>query len=322
MLTNPGELYSINSHGLYSWGKKWFRKPIKLNYKQGPQIVVKPENVWEIYPKKVYIGTSGYQYETWRGKGKNTFYPNNLNISKEFDHYSKKFDSVEINHTFYKVPSLKVWNNWYNRAPKDFKYSIKLNRAIANYKNLAEHKKQVNKFITGLDALGNTLGCLLVQYSSRFKNKPANLDKVEKLIKKIRSKKEKLDIGFEFRDKSWFVKDVYELMKRYKCSIVIVNVNNKSGWARWAGNLDLGFNPSLDSYVKTASFIYVRMHGSIGQYVGGYDNKTLVKLTNFLEPLKVKRVYIYFNNTDSFNKNSGLPDAIVDAKKMNKKLIL
>jgi uncharacterized protein YecE (DUF72 family) len=281
--------------------KQMFDKPVRINYKQGPQIVVKPENIWIVTSKSYRIGTSGYQYDSWH----NRFYPKGVD---EFDYYSKRFNSVEINYTFYKIPSLETWKRWYDESPVNFVFSIKLNQYLVNKKDL-HNDKRFNEFMIGLTALKGKMGCLLVQYNSRFKYKPVNLQKVISLIKQIRRKDRTLDVAFEFRDVSWFNDTVYDVMKRYSATIAISHVNRLGGWT----GLEDGFNPSLDKFVKTADYVYVRLHGTAGQYIGRYDTKTIHELTNFLERLKVKRVYLYFNNTDS---SDGMPDAIIDAKKL------
>jgi uncharacterized protein YecE (DUF72 family) len=99
-------------------------------------------------------------------------------------------------------------------------------------------------------------------------------------------------------------------MKQYHSVIAISHVNNKGNWT----GLYTGFNPSFTDYVQTADYVYVRLHGSTGQYVGHYDTKILRSILTFIEPLKIKNAYIYFNNTDS--RSDGLPDATKDALKI------
>lgn len=282
--------------------KQMFDEPIRINYTSGPQIVVKPENIWMIVPKRYRIGTSGYQYDSWH----NRFYPKGVN---ELDYYSKRFKSVEINYTFYKIPSVETWKRWYVDSPNGFVFSIKLNQYLVNNNKLSDDKR-FGMFIDGLTILKHKMGCLLIQYNSRFKYKPTNTQKVINLIKQIRRKDRTVDVAFEFRDSSWFNDTVYDVMKMYNTTIVISHINSKGGWT----GLENGFNPSLNKFVKTSDYAYIRLHGSSGQYTGRYDAKTMRELTNFLEQLKVNRVYVYFNNTDS--NSGGIPDAITDAKKL------
>ena len=140
---------------------------------------------------------------------------------------------------------------------------------------------------------------------SLLKHNDHNINKIINLIKNI-------DIAFEFRDSLWFNDNTYNIMKKYNTTIAIVNINNKFGWT----TLNNGFNPTLDKFVKTSSYIYVRFHGSKGQYIGSYDTKVLRELINFIEPLHIKKAYIYFNNTDSNSNISKLSDAIHDSKKL------
>jgi len=292
-------------HTLYEYKitkKHMFDKPTRINYKQGPQIVVKPENIWIITPKRYQIGTSGYQYDSWH----NRFYPKGVD---EFEYYSKRFKSVEINYTFYKIPSQDTWKRWFIESPDDFVFSVKLNQYLVNKRDLDDDKR-FDDFMKGLMALKHKIGCLLIQYNSRFKYKPTNLQKVISLIRHIQRKDRTLDVAFEFRDESWFNDVVYNVMKQYHTTIAISHVNMRGGWT----GLENGFNPSLDKFIKTSDYVYIRLHGLTGQYTGRYDAKTIRELTNFIEKLKVNRVYVYFNNTDS--SSDGIPDAIMDAKKL------
>ncbi len=301
-----------NKRKLYEYKitkKNIFKRPIKLNYKMGPQIVVKPENIWKIRPKKIYIGTSGYQYKLWRNK----FYPKGLSVDDEFKYYAKKFNSVEINYSFYNIPTKEVAENWYWSSPYDFIYSVKMSRYIIYYKDTKKYQENFKKFTDSMVVLDDKLGAIMIHTSRKYKLNDKNMTNIKMLLKNLRKDVGKIDIAVEFRNKDWFSPKVYAVLKKYNASIVINHVNNKG---KWAGNLDTGFNPPLENHIPTADFVYVRLHGPVGKYVGLYDTKTLRQLVNFLEKVKVKRAYVYFNNTDSMTK--GLPDAVKNGLKLQK----
>jgi uncharacterized protein YecE (DUF72 family) len=264
--------------------------PVNINYHPGPQIIIKPENIWEVVDKNIYVGTSGY--------------------TVQMNEYFKNLNSVEINYTYYQVPANKVWNDWFNESPKNFRFAIKLNRHLIYYQNTRVYETLYRKFMQGTDLLQYKLKALLIQYNKRYKFNNNNLEQLIDLIDRIKQWNNRLDIGIEFRDKSWLCNVVVGVMKKKKCAIVITNVNNTGTWT----NLDQGFNPPLDRFTETANFVYIRMHGSSGQYTGGYDRKQLLQVNNFIEPLKVKRAYVYFNNTDTGH-------AYHDAQKLDKMMI-
>lgn len=264
---------------------RMYRQPIRINYKTGPQVLVKPENIWKVIDKPYYIGTSGYT------------------INKE--DYFKKFSSIEINTTYYGVPATKVWRDWYNESPRDFKFSIKLNRNLLYYQSGQKYNERFNTFIQRLSELRSKLGAILVQYNKHYKLNTMNLKQLSDLIKKIKATGIRANLAFEFRHNSWFNDDVNKLLKKNRCAMVISHIKNKGKWT----NLISGYNPLLNDYQKTTNFVYIRMHGTKGKYTGSYDQKILRKLANFLEPLNINRSYIYFNNT-----NSG--DAIINSQRL------
>lgn len=294
-----------NSERIKWWGKRkilyeykiikkdMYDIPLNINYYNGPQILVKPENIWQKIDKSIYIGTSGYE--------------NNK------EEYYKNLNSVEINYTYYHKPLEKTWKKWENETNKTFGFSIKLNQNLLYYQNSKAYNLLFEEFMQGIDILGKKCKVLLIQFSKRYANNNNNINQLIKLINKIKIRNKKIDVAIEFRDNSWFCAEIYDIMKRKKCGIVITNINNKNDWT----NLIDGFNPPLinDEYVKTTNFIYIRMHGSEGKYVGSYDNKILKNIMNFIEPIKIKRVYIYFNNTNTGN-------AYDDALRLTKKIVL
>ena len=91
----------------------------------------------------IRIGTSGWHYDHW----KQLFYPSKLPKSKWFEHYSKHFDTVEINNTFYQLPKQETFKNWCTQAPKNFLYTVKANRYITHIKRLKEPEEPLKNFL-------------------------------------------------------------------------------------------------------------------------------------------------------------------------------
>jgi len=266
--------------------KHIYHTSININYHQGPQVLIKPNNLWQIINKQMLIGTSGY--------------------TTDKINYAKHLNSVEINYTYYRIPSNETWTGWFKETPSTFTFSIKLNRHLIYYQDTKTYRKMLKNFLIGSKLLGHKLKVLLIQFNKRYRFNTDNEIQLSHLLDGI-VKHTNIDIAVEFRDRSWFNTEIHNLLQEKKVGLVITNTNNKHDWT----NLDNGYNPPLNTFVKTTNFVYVRLHGTKGQYVGRYNTKQLKELINFIEPLKIKKAYVFFNNTDS-----GESDAFDDALKL------
>jgi uncharacterized protein YecE (DUF72 family) len=273
----------------------FFKIPILLNYVQGPQISVKPEN---IIIKKMFIGMSGYYYRN--------MYPSNVkNILK---YYCNHLNSVEINSTFYHSPSASTIANLkkYNLI-----YTIKVNKYITHSKKLSDVKKSWHDFYNSLELLHDQIFCFLFQFSGKFYFNDENFNRLVKLSNFLNMKHR---YAFEFRDEGWMNnQSVNDLFNDNQWIMVISNLVNIDNWA---GNLSDGYNPKLNTYDITSDSVYFRMHGTVDKYIGSYNNSQLTKIFEFIKKKPIKYAFIYFNNTDN---NS---DAFNNAIKLRKKFSL
>lgn len=220
---------------------------------------------------RIYIGTSGWQYKHWRGK----FYPEGLKIKDEFEYYSRYFDTVEINNSFYRLPTKEIFSRWKMRAPENFLYAVKGSRFITHMKKLNGTRQTFHKFFSHTGRLGDKLGPILFQLPPRWK---VNLERFSNFLKILHPK---YRYSFEFREHSWYNEEVYKLLKQYNCSFCIYE-------------LDRHLSPVL----TTADFIYLRLHGPGGKYQGSYKN-TILK--NWAKQIMAwqkqgKDVFVYFDN--------------------------
>jgi len=269
------------------------------------------------------IGTSGFQYPHWRGN----FYPEGLRTSQEFDHYAKHFNAVELNTTFYGTPSASTVDAWQRRAgnvskAKPFLYCLKANQFFTHRKQLVVDgifKARWLEFWSRCEALGEHLGCVLFQFSPRFKLTKSG----EGASGTPRPTLQRLtDLGallpkegrfaFEFRHPSWFGDpDVIAVFQRFNWCLSLVDCCNVDGWA---GDLASGSSPSPDSYPLTCDWgVYFRFHGLSGQYVGLYGTRRMKRWSRHLCRLAgaSRTAFAFFNNTDD---GEPLASAIVDAR--------
>ncbi len=127
---------------------------------------------------KLHIGTSGWMYDDWRGR----FYPPHVPKTRWFSHYSQHFSTVELNSSFYHLPSEKAFNTWREKAPDGFVYALKVSRYITHLKKLRDVEEPVQTFVTRARLLGNRLGPLLYQLPPGLKRNDALLEAFLELL--------------------------------------------------------------------------------------------------------------------------------------------
>lgn len=220
---------------------------------------------------KLFIGTSGYSYNHWRG----VFYPEELPQSKWLEHYIKYFQTVELNNTFYRLPQAAAFKSWRERVPKKFTYAVKASRFITHIKRLRECKQPLKLFLSRAKLLKKKLGPILFQLPPRWK---CNIERLKEFVKIL--PKDLISV-FEFRDPSWFNPEVYEILRKNKLSFCIYSM------------------PGIECPDEvTSKVVYIRMHGGTILYGSNYSDKELKawakKIRRFLK--QGKDVYVYFNN--------------------------
>jgi len=220
---------------------------------------------------EAHVGCSGYNYRDW----KDLFYPLGLSQSKWLEFYALYYNTVEINTSFYRVPTEKSLKSWYDKTPQHFHFSVKANNQITHYKKFIDTKSIIKQFYDVVaTGLKDKLDCILFQLPPSFKYSEESLVRIV----------EQLDPAFknvlEFRDASWWNGDVYNAFKEYN---IIFCVSSYPGLP--------------DDFVQTADTVYVRLHGKTELYKSNYSDVELHQLHDAIEHTDVKEAYIYFDNT-------------------------
>ena len=218
-----------------------------------------------------YIGTSGWHYEHWR----NRFYPEQLTKAKWLEFYATHFATVELNNSFYHLPSETAFANWRDSSPANFIFAVKVSRFITHMKRLKNTEEAVDKFITRAKILDQKLGPLLYQL-------PPNMHRNDDLLESFLSTlPQGMKHVFEFRHQSWLEEKVFDILHKYNMGLCVFDM------------------PSISCpLVATADFAYVRFHGSTGLYFSCYSDEELADWAKRLADLapNLKALYIYFNN--------------------------
>lgn len=217
------------------------------------------------------IGTSGWHYEHWRG----LFYPTGLAKSKWLEFYAQHFTTVELNNSFYHLPSEKAFTNWRESSSKGFVFAIKVSRFVTHVKRLKDVEEPLRKFLSRADSLQNKLGPLLYQLPPNMKRDDGALEAFLAILPP------QYRHVFEFRHESWIHDGVFSILGRYSAGLCIFDM------------------PEFTCpVVATADFAYMRFHGSAGLYSSCYSDDELSNWAGKILRLgrNLKTVYVYFNN--------------------------
>lgn len=216
------------------------------------------------------IGCSGWQYRHWRGD----FYPAELPQTRWLEYYAERFDTVEINNTFYRLPEASTFAAWGRRAPRGFVYAVKASRFLTHMKKLKDPKRPLRLFFSRAERLGPAFGPVLYQLPPRW---PVNLERFETFLAALpRARRQ----AVEFREPSWYGPEVLALMRKHRVALCLHDMQGSA-----SGKLTVG------------PFAYVRFHGT-QKYSGSYSDAMLEEWAEWLADRLRARVpvYAYFNN--------------------------
>jgi len=222
--------------------------------------------------KPVWIGCSGWNYRDWR----DTVYPKGLPAKRWLEHYAGIFRTVEINNTFYRLPTLSAVEGWAEQTPDDFVFTVKASRYLTHIKRLTDMKVGVDRFYERIQPLitAGKLGPVLWQLPGNFRRDD------ERLVSAI----ERLPAGkhcFEFRHPSWFTSRVYDLLRANGIALVI------------------GDHPErpFQAHEITADWTFIRFHYGHRGRNGNYSESELEDWRRRIDSWSTStELFAYFNN--------------------------
>jgi uncharacterized protein YecE (DUF72 family) len=239
----------------------------------------------------VRVGCSGWSYRDWRGP----VYPREAKPATWFAYYASRFDTVELNNTFYRLPSAPMVEAWAAQAPSRFVYAVKVGQFVSHRKKLLDPERWLANHVDRVDRLGRHLGPNLLQLPPRWQRDVQRLDEF------LAAAPRRLRWAVEFRDRSWLHDDVFQVLAHHGAALCIHDLLAAHPWER------------------TASWTYVRFHGPHaiehryhGRYTGTRLRRPAERLAAWLD--EGVDVYAYFNN--DFNG-----DAVLDAEWLRGRLI-
>ena len=222
----------------------------------------------------VQVGTSGWHYEHWRGP----FYPDDLRAHRFLAYYAHRFPTVEINNSFYRLPSERALTTWRETAPPGFIFAVKASRFITHLKKLKDPERSLAPFLERIALLGEKLGPILFQLPPRWHFDAARLAGFLAALPAGHR------YALELRDRSWINEGALDLLSAHGAAFCIYE---------------------LDGYLSpqevTADFVYIRLHGPGGPYQGRYDHRTLTAWADAISTWsrQGREVFCYFDNDEA-----------------------
>ncbi len=222
---------------------------------------------------RVFIGTSGWHYPSWRGP----FFPDDLPQREHLRFYAGRFDATELNGVFYRTPTLKSVRAWAADTPRGFRFAWKASKYITHWKRLGPRSRSsLTLMESRLKALGPKAGPVLFQLPPNFRADRERLEAFLGLLAKRRR-----PYVFEFRHPSWYAKGILDLLRRHRVALCISD--HADAPAPWAA---------------TARHVYVRGHGPGGRSKGHYAESTLRDWARRIRRWRRegRTVHVYFDN--------------------------
>lgn len=224
---------------------------------------------------KIHVGTSGYGYKEWKG----IFYPEKISPKEMLRFYGERLNAVEINYTFYHMPTANVLASWAEQVPDDFAFAIKAPQVITHLKQLWHVGEETDYFFRTLSVLDRKLGPVLFQFPKSFH---ANRPVLEEFLPLIPGNRQ---CAFDFRSPTWFVPDILDLLREKGFSLCIEDTDEKPA----------------DEIISTAKWGYLRLRRS---------DYTEAELKQWLERIlsqKWKQAFVFFKHEEE-GKAPGGPE--------------
>jgi uncharacterized protein YecE (DUF72 family) len=220
----------------------------------------------------IRIGTSGFHYKHWKGP----FYPQKMPDAAMLDFYTRHFDTVELNNSFYRLPTAAAFECWRNATPENFLFAVKASRFITHNKKLKDPENAIDNLLPRAAHLGQKLGPVLFQLPPKWRVNPERLQSLLQILPRD------IRYAFEFRELSWMTDEICTILRQANAAFCIYEL--------------AGYRSPLS---VTADFTYVRLHGpESGKYQGSYSEQQLSQWARQIEcwAKQLKAIYFYFDN--------------------------
>jgi uncharacterized protein YecE (DUF72 family) len=217
------------------------------------------------------VGTSGWHYRDWRG----AFYPDKLPTRRWLAYYATHYPTVELNNTFYRLPTTDAFRAWRAEVPRDFLFAVKASRYLTHYRRLREPEEPVERLLGAATGLGDNLGPVLLQLPPDLR---ADIDALVRVIDAFAGR---VQLACEFRHDSWFSDAVYDVMRARDVALCLTDRRNRHS-----------------PLVRTAPWGFVRLHEGTATPPPHYGTRALRSWVDRVRDLwgDAPACFVYFNN--------------------------
>jgi uncharacterized protein YecE (DUF72 family) len=215
---------------------------------------------------KIHVGTSGYSYKEWKGK----FYPEKISPTEMLHFYSERLGAVEINNTFYHMPTESVLRSWAGQVPDDFVFTLKAPQVMTHFKRLKNVEEESEYLFRTVAFLGEKLGPVLFQFPKSFQADVPALNSFLALIPG------EIPCAFEFRSPTWFDDRILDLLQKKGCGLCIADTDEHP----------------IQEIVSTASWGYLRLRRT------DYADADLSQWRERIHSQKWEKAYVFFKHED------------------------
>jgi uncharacterized protein YecE (DUF72 family) len=220
----------------------------------------------------VLIGTSGWNYPDWRG----SFYPRDLPERRWLAFYAERFSTVELNGSFYRLPTNEQFRSWAASVPDGFVFAVKVSRYLSHVKRLRSPAEPVDRFLAAASGLGSKLGPALLQLPPTL---TVDVDRLAGVLAAWPTADHRLVV--EFRHDSWFCEPVRALLTEHQVALCVTDRRNRSAEPPWT----------------TTSWGYVRLHEGVARPAPSYGPTAIRGWVDRIESRwDGTRSYLFFNN--------------------------
>ena len=222
--------------------------------------------------RPVRIGCSGWNYRDWR----ETFYPKGLPAARWLEHYASRFDTVEVNTTFYRLPKRDAVANWARQVPDGFLFAVKASRYLTHIKRLTDMRQGVQRFYERIEPIveAGRLGPVLWQLPANFRRDDDRLREALEQLPRGRH-------AFEFRHASWFAPEVLALLRSHGVALTIGHTPERP----------------FQTFDMTTDWTFLRFHYGARGRGGNYSERELREWAERIGAWRRKHeVFAYFNN--------------------------
>ena len=220
----------------------------------------------------LFIGTSGWQYGSWR----EVVYPRSVKQPDWLDYFAERFQTVEVNNSFYRLPEPSTFRRWQERSPDDFVFVLKLSRYLSHIKRLREPQEPIERFFRHAEPLRSKMGPVLLQLPPNLEAEPARLEETLALMPSG------VRVAVEFRHSSWYTPEVRSVLERHNAALCLADRHSRILTPEW----------------RTADWGYVRLHEGAATPHPCYGRTSLEgwarRIARVWDP--DAEVYAFFNN--------------------------